>query len=32
MGELLKWEDPLYVHNEDGSYTKEINKIYGREG
>lgn len=31
-GAYLKWEDPLYVHNEDGSYTKEINKIYGREG
>lgn len=30
-GAYLKWEDPLYVHNEDGSYTKEINKIYGRE-
>ncbi|MBU5454682.1 tRNA1(Val) (adenine(37)-N6)-methyltransferase [Caproiciproducens sp. MSJ-32] len=30
-GAYLKWEESLYVHNEDGSYTKEINKIYGRE-
>lgn len=27
-GKFFKWEDPLYVHNEDGSYTKEINDIY----
>lgn len=30
-GAYLKWEAPLYVYNEDGSYTKEINRIYGRE-
>lgn len=30
-GAYLKWETPIYVYNEDGSYTKEINKIYGRE-
>lgn len=29
-GTFLKWEKTLYVHNEDGSYTEEINKIYGR--
>lgn len=29
-GRFLKWEPPLYVHNEDGSYTNEIEKIYGR--
>ena len=26
----FKWEDPLYIHNEDGSYTSEIEEIYGR--
>ena len=30
-GAYLKWEAPLYVYNEDGTYTKEINRIYGRE-
>jgi tRNA1Val (adenine37-N6)-methyltransferase len=30
-GAYLKWEPPLYVYNEDGTYTKELNKIYGRE-
>ncbi|WP_102399643.1 tRNA1(Val) (adenine(37)-N6)-methyltransferase [Haloimpatiens massiliensis] len=29
-GKFLKWDEPLYVHNEDGSYTEEIEKIYGR--
>lgn len=29
-GAYLKWDIPLYVHNEDGSYTEEIDKIYGR--
>lgn len=29
-GAFLKWEDPLYVHNEDGGYTEEIDRIYGR--
>jgi len=27
----LKFMDPLYVYNEDGSYTEEINEIYGRK-
>lgn len=27
-GRFFKWEDPLYVHNEDGSYAEEIDKIY----
>lgn len=26
----LKWEKPIYVYNEDGSYSEDINKIYGR--
>lgn len=30
-GAFLKWDDPLYIHKEDGSYTDEINKIYGRD-
>lgn len=29
-GDFLKIEDPLYVYNDDGSYTDEILKIYGR--
>ncbi len=29
-GAKLCLEPPLYVHNEDGSYTDEINQIYGR--
>lgn len=29
-GTFLKWEKPLYVYNPDGSYTDEINEIYGR--
>jgi tRNA1(Val) A37 N6-methylase TrmN6 len=28
---FLKWEDPLYIHEKDGSYTEEINEIYGKE-
>lgn len=27
----LKIENPLYVYNEDGSYTEEIHEIYGLE-
>jgi tRNA1Val (adenine37-N6)-methyltransferase len=27
----LKVQEPLYVYNLDGTYTDEINKIYGRE-
>lgn len=30
-GSYLKWEAPIYVYNEDGTYSKQINKIYGRE-
>lgn len=30
-GKELKFMDPLYVYNEDGSYTEEIHKIYGRK-
>lgn len=29
-GAFLKWDDPLYVHTENGEYTKEIEEIYGR--
>ncbi|MBU5488341.1 tRNA1(Val) (adenine(37)-N6)-methyltransferase [Clostridium sp. MSJ-8] len=29
-GKFLKWDNPLYVYNEDGTYTKEIDDIYGR--
>lgn len=29
-GAYLKWEPPLYVYNDDGNYSDEINKIYGR--
>jgi tRNA1Val (adenine37-N6)-methyltransferase len=27
-GTFLKWETPLYVHSEDGGYTKEITDMY----
>ncbi|MEW8956537.1 tRNA1(Val) (adenine(37)-N6)-methyltransferase [Clostridium sp.] len=30
-GKFLKWESPLYVYNDEGELTEEINKIYGRE-
>ncbi|MGL5617298.1 MAG: tRNA1(Val) (adenine(37)-N6)-methyltransferase [Sarcina sp.] len=29
-GAFLKWEPPLYVYDEKGNYSKEINEIYGR--
>lgn len=29
-GDFLIVEEPLYVYNEDGTYTDEINRIYGR--
>ena len=29
-GTYLKWEAPLYVYDDDGKYTKEINSIYWR--
>ena len=30
-GAFLKWDTPLYVYNDNGSYSEEINRIYGRE-
>lgn len=30
-GTYLKMMEPLYVRNENGEYTHEINKIYGKE-
>ncbi|WP_297637837.1 tRNA1(Val) (adenine(37)-N6)-methyltransferase [uncultured Clostridium sp.] len=30
-GAFLKWEAPLYVYNNDGTVTDEINEIYGRD-
>lgn len=29
-GAFLKWEKPLYVYDENGKFTKEIDEIYGR--
>lgn len=29
-GSFLKFEEPLYVYDNEGNYTKEIDKIYGR--
>ena len=29
-GAYLKWEPPIYVYNDDGSFSKEINEISGR--
>ena len=29
-GSYLKWEAPLYVYDENGNYTKEIDSIYWR--
>ncbi len=29
-GAYLKWEAPLYVHDDNGKYTKEIDSIYWR--
>ena len=29
-GAYLKWDTPLYVYDENGNYTNEIDKIYGR--
>lgn len=29
-GAYLKWDAPLYVYDDDGKYTKEINSIYWR--
>lgn len=30
-GAFLKWDEPLFVYNEDGTYSDQINKIYERE-
>lgn len=30
-GDFLKIEEPIYVYNEDGSYTSEIQRMYGKE-
>lgn len=29
-GRFLKWGAPIYVHQLDGNYTDEINRIYGK--
>lgn len=29
-GAFLKWEKPLYVYDDNGGYSEEIEKIYGR--
>jgi tRNA1Val (adenine37-N6)-methyltransferase len=29
-GSFLKWERPLYVYDDEGGYSEEIDKIYGR--
>jgi tRNA1Val (adenine37-N6)-methyltransferase len=31
-GQFLKIEKPLYIYEDDGSYTKEVLKIYNKEG
>ncbi len=30
-GKFLKWEKPLYVYDEDGNFSEEIDIIYGRD-
>ena len=29
-GAFLKWEESLYVYDDNGNYSEEINRIYGR--
>lgn len=29
-GVFLKWEPPLFIYNENGKYSKEIDSMYGR--
>lgn len=29
-GSFLKWEETLYVYDDNGNYSEEINRIYGR--
>lgn len=30
-GAFLKWDPPLYVYKDEGGYSEEIDRIYGRE-
>ena len=30
-GAFLKWEETLYVYDDNGNYSEEINRIYGRK-
>ena len=30
-GTFLKWEETLYVYDDNGNYSEEINRIYGRK-
>lgn len=30
-GTFLKWEAPLYIHDETGNYSDELQNIYGRD-
>lgn len=30
-GAFLKWEVPIYVYDEEGNYSEQIQRIYGRE-
>lgn len=30
-GAYLKWDEPLYVYDENGKYTSQIDEIYGRK-
>lgn len=30
-GAFLKWDEPIYVYDDSGNYSEQINKIYGRE-
>jgi len=30
-GSFLKWDPPLYVHMQDGNYTREINDMYNSQ-
>lgn len=29
-GAFLKWEEPIYVYDDKGEYSEQINRIYGR--
>lgn len=29
-GVFLKWEEPIFVYNDNGGYTEQIDRIYGR--